>query len=247
MSKNSDAVKRWRKATKQKLIDILGGCCIICGYNKSNNAIEFHHLDPAKKDITWGSFRANIKSLNTILHEMKKCVLLCSNCHKELHDVDCSTRLPENYKMLSDEDIKRLLSKSVQLTKTDLCSICKVPKPEWQITCSRECARLRKDVAFWSDIDLVSLYEKYSAVEIAEQLGCSNATVLKRLKKVVPQTFIDRHTNNRIIRHRKFDPTKEQLEELIKTKSNCEIGRIFGVSETAVRKRCKLLGITRIS
>ena len=38
-------------------------------------------------------------------------------------------------------------------------------------------------------------------------------------------------------------PSKEELLELIKTKSFCEIGRMFGVSDNAVRKWCKAEGL----
>lgn len=44
-------------------------------------------------------------------------------------------------------------------------------------------------------------------------------------------------------RKKKFDPTKEELEKLIKEKPMIDIGKMFGVSDTAVKKRCKKLGI----
>lgn len=44
-------------------------------------------------------------------------------------------------------------------------------------------------------------------------------------------------------RIRKFNPTKEELELLVQEKPMTEIGKIFGVSDNAVKKRCKRLGI----
>lgn len=44
-------------------------------------------------------------------------------------------------------------------------------------------------------------------------------------------------------KYRKFEITKEELESLIKEKPMTEIGKIYGVSDNAVKKRCKLLGI----
>lgn len=42
---------------------------------------------------------------------------------------------------------------------------------------------------------------------------------------------------------RKFDPTKEELEKLIVEKPILEVGRIFSVSDKAIKKRCIKLGI----
>lgn len=67
---------RW--LTEQK-----GGACVLCGYNKCTAALEFHHVDPTQKEFQiskrWGSSR------ETLQKEIDKCVLLCSNCHKETH------------------------------------------------------------------------------------------------------------------------------------------------------------------
>lgn len=60
-----------------------GGKCIKCGYDKCLKALEFHHLNPKEKDFTISN--DNFKLLNAI-EESKKCILLCSNCHKEFHD-----------------------------------------------------------------------------------------------------------------------------------------------------------------
>ena len=55
--------------------------CKICGYNKSHHALDLHHLRDKKYDFT------NMKTLgmNTIKKEMRKCVVLCANCHREVH------------------------------------------------------------------------------------------------------------------------------------------------------------------
>ena len=60
-----------------------GGKCERCGYDTCIKALEFHHLDPSQKDFTISNdhFR-----LIDAVNESKKCVLLCANCHRELHD-----------------------------------------------------------------------------------------------------------------------------------------------------------------
>jgi hypothetical protein len=79
--KNIDHVFLYRKRKKLELINLLGGKCCRCGYNKCMSALEFHHLDPAQKDFSLSSgLNSNFKK---VLEEIKKCILLCANCHRE--------------------------------------------------------------------------------------------------------------------------------------------------------------------
>ena len=86
MSSSSEAVKRWRLNTKDRMVQAMGGKCQCCGYNKTNKALAFHHIDPDKKDMGFGDTRANPKSWQKIIIELKKCILVCHNCHSEIHD-----------------------------------------------------------------------------------------------------------------------------------------------------------------
>jgi len=75
---------------KLELIRMKGMQCEDCGYNRNFAALEFHHTDPATKN-----FQLDLRSLSnrkwlSILAEMEKCVLLCSNCHTERHNPDCN-------------------------------------------------------------------------------------------------------------------------------------------------------------
>lgn len=79
----SEAVVDWRKRTKVKLVEYKGGCCCRCGYNKSMNVLQFHHLDPAKKDFTIGGKSWSYERLK---EEVDKCILVCANCHIEIHE-----------------------------------------------------------------------------------------------------------------------------------------------------------------
>jgi hypothetical protein len=69
---------------KDECIKYKGGKCIICGYNRCRNALEFHHLDQKNKDFEIG-YSIRRKKIEEIKLELDKCVLLCSNCHRELH------------------------------------------------------------------------------------------------------------------------------------------------------------------
>jgi hypothetical protein len=80
---NSDAVISWRKRTKLKLVEYKGGKCQLCGYNKSINALHFHHLDPKEKEFT---ISGKTLSFDKLKNEADKCFLVCANCHSEIHD-----------------------------------------------------------------------------------------------------------------------------------------------------------------
>lgn len=75
-------VSERRRETKAKAIEYLGGACSVCGYDKCQGAMDFHHKDPSEKDI---NIAANHRSWNKIKQELDKCILVCSNCHREIH------------------------------------------------------------------------------------------------------------------------------------------------------------------
>jgi len=76
-------VQNRRLKFKQEIVDMLGGKCTKCGYNKCLRAMQFHHPD-ANKD---GAVSALISKKGFIKakEEAKKCELLCANCHIEEH------------------------------------------------------------------------------------------------------------------------------------------------------------------
>jgi len=78
--------KEQHSLLKRRKIEILskfGNKCSICGYNKCIAALEFHHIDPKEKEFSLGN--AKTTNLDRLLLEMNKCILVCSNCHKEIH------------------------------------------------------------------------------------------------------------------------------------------------------------------
>jgi predicted transcriptional regulator len=73
-----------QKKFKQQCIDYKGGKCVSCGYNKCNNALDFHHLDPSKKEFNIAHVR--LTSFNDkVKTELNNCALVCANCHREIH------------------------------------------------------------------------------------------------------------------------------------------------------------------
>ena len=72
-----------RNKLKKKLIELKGGKCKICGYEKCIASLCFHHRDKTEKEFVLS--RNFNKSWEKIKKEAEKCDLLCANCHTELH------------------------------------------------------------------------------------------------------------------------------------------------------------------
>ena len=71
---------------KQILLEMRGGGCEKCGYNKNLAALEFHHKNPKDKISKLDSRILSNRTWKFILVEFEKCEVLCSNCHKEIHN-----------------------------------------------------------------------------------------------------------------------------------------------------------------
>ena len=67
-----------------KAIEHLGGKCMQCGYSKYPEVLEFHYKNPDQKDFNI-SAKGHCRSWDRVKEEIKKCLLLCANCHREIH------------------------------------------------------------------------------------------------------------------------------------------------------------------
>lgn len=80
----TEAVQKRRDDLKRKSVEYKGSKCQICSYNKCIIALEFHHLDPLEKDFDI-SYKGYTRSWEKVKLELDKCILVCSNCHREIH------------------------------------------------------------------------------------------------------------------------------------------------------------------
>lgn len=85
MANKSQYTKDWRKRTKSRIVEAMGGKCALCGYSKCHWSLVLHHLDPTQKDFSLAAIRASCKSWEKIVNELRKCILVCHNCHGEIH------------------------------------------------------------------------------------------------------------------------------------------------------------------
>lgn len=82
-------------AIKKICIERLGGVCNICKNKYLSQAMCFHHIDESTKKFKISDKIQQYKDApkkffkggcNEIYNELNKCVLLCNNCHSELHE-----------------------------------------------------------------------------------------------------------------------------------------------------------------
>lgn len=71
---------------KMEIVESLGGKCSSCGYNKNLSALVFHHQDPKRKSFKLDTRSLSNRKFSQITNELKKCTLLCHNCHSEIHN-----------------------------------------------------------------------------------------------------------------------------------------------------------------
>jgi len=76
--------------------------CQFCGYNKCISALDFHHNGGNKKFNI-----SQCSSLGKIKEEVKRCVVLCRNCHAELHEKDPGSF--KDYNKINTEELEKAL------------------------------------------------------------------------------------------------------------------------------------------
>ena len=81
-------IRRYR--AKATAIKYLGEKCSSCGWEGNQAALQFHRIDPKKKEFTIGNV-AN-KKWEFIKNELEKCILLCANCHAIKHSTKAGSR-----------------------------------------------------------------------------------------------------------------------------------------------------------
>lgn len=79
----TERVAAHRRKLKAILVNEAGGACQLCGYDRCVAALQFHHTDPAAKEFGI-AFRGHARGLARARAEVRKCVLLCANCHAEI-------------------------------------------------------------------------------------------------------------------------------------------------------------------
>lgn len=79
------STKELKDSRKKFLLSLFEAKCQICGYDKCEAALDFHHIDHVQKLFAISGSNLHKRQMESLLHEVAKCTLLCANCHREVH------------------------------------------------------------------------------------------------------------------------------------------------------------------
>jgi len=180
MNNNSyDRQKERANFRKAELVRLLGGECSKCGYHENYSALEFHHVEPSKKSFQLDARHIANTSKELLMEEVGKCVLLCSNCHKEVHHPDLSTSLVDKWTLNAGNEI-RTIHKEKKKSKCPICGEM-FDSVKGKKYCSDVC---RKKAKGYPEKDKV--VEKYkelkSQQKVAEFFGLTRKIIINILK-----------------------------------------------------------------
>lgn len=87
-TKSNTSFRQFIRSVKRKLyfIELKGGKCEICGYDKNIAALEFHHINSNEKSFNLDARTLANSKIEKLEEELNKCMVVCSNCHKEIHN-----------------------------------------------------------------------------------------------------------------------------------------------------------------
>jgi hypothetical protein len=111
-NEHSQCIVTARRIKYRTAIISLVNKCQFCSYNKPDILI-FHHLYNKSFGLNSRSFKFSLRNL---IPELMKCVLVCPNCHSEIHKKFILTDLVTQ----KNEEFKIILNKICNLTWLDL-------------------------------------------------------------------------------------------------------------------------------
>lgn len=158
--------KQKERALRRKLeiINLKGGKCEICGYDKNIAALEFHHINQEEKSFQLDSRHLSNTNVKNILNELNKCILICANCHREIHNKDFNK---DNLPIL----LETYSSTNVSVFKPYKESICENCGKSFKYIkgkkyCSEECRYMAKNYPSKDEV-----YHKYNELKSWEKVA----------------------------------------------------------------------------
>lgn len=164
-----------RQKRKQELVYIMGGKCVLCGYDKCIAALEFHHIDKSQKERQLSS--GNCYSWEEDVKEVKKCALVCSNCHKEIEFFKLNVETT-----FDEERYKEITSKKEKEENINRCKKCGTEIDRQAHYCAECWCVLSRKVERPSREELKNLIRHNSLVSIARMFDVSDSSIQKWCK-----------------------------------------------------------------
>lgn len=175
----------YRRRRKENLIKVCGGQCVLCGYKRLSSALEFHHINPEDKEYAVAS-NGTCHNLEKDLSEVKKCLLVCANCHREIH-AGLFSEEDLWVKQVYLEDIAQSLREDKQVRvgeKGYFCLECgkQITKYSTSGLCSDCATKGRRLVDRPSREELKQLIRTTPFTRIASQFGVTDNAIRKWCK-----------------------------------------------------------------
>ena len=172
-----ESIKGFRARQKERAIYVMGGSCQCCGYSTCIQALEFHHLNPEEKEINFGS-NTNL-GWGAVKEELKKCILVCANCHREIHyGIIDNSQLVSSYDEAKAEEISQKVIGFVQ-HKIFYCQYCGAEVYKGNNTCPACANKLRQKVARPCREELKLLIRTQPFTHIAKEYGVTDNAIRK--------------------------------------------------------------------
>lgn len=169
-------VKNSRNRLKSRAVYVLGGKCQICGYNKCQQALEFHHINPEEKEFT---IQENCnRGWEIVKSEIKKCALLCANCHREVHAGLITTQLVSPFDVDKAEEVSGLVE-DLKTHKIYYCKECGIEVSRGNDTCPACASKLKRKVERPNREELKRLIRTVSFTNIAKMYGVTDNAIRK--------------------------------------------------------------------
>ena len=197
---NSKDVVNFIQRRKADLKSVFHSKCCLCGFSEVQTALEFHHVNPQEKDFGICQSNAQTKALEKQLEEMKKCILVCSNCHRGIHEGIYI--IPLNWENFYDKEIAQKLLNKLELVKSHKIYYCRCcgkeissKKATYCIECSkikqRTCERpLRNELKeMIRTMPFTQIAQKYQVSDNAIRKWCDTENLPR--KKTIINQFTD--------------------------------------------------------
>ena len=243
-------VKGNRKELKLKMLEYKNKhCCEKCGYDKIPGGLDFHHNNRTTKKFNLSEVYEN-ELTKDVCEELDKCSVLCANCHRDFHTNDGffekhykkilrkSQNLPR-YTFLNEEEVINLYVNE-KMSVAELSKHFNVNKSTISTITHRNGLGETKENIIVDRKKIMDLHNRgYTTIEISEKLNCNKGTIFAYFKA----NGIKGNLSHQHPKTRKFNPTKEELEKVLKENSYKDAAKIYNVSLVAVHLRAKLFGI----
>lgn len=169
-------VKNSRQHNKERILKVMGEKCCICGYNKCHSALELHHLNAEEKSFSI-SQNPN-QAWEIIVKELPKTILVCANCHREIHAGIIDTPKHSTF----NQEIADAISQELADLKTRTlyyCEECGAPVYRGNHLCPKCASKARRVVERPDREQLKTLIRNIPFTRIAASYGVTDNAVRK--------------------------------------------------------------------